>query len=61
MKVLILLLFLGGCASTITHQWKGTKEYNQDSYECEKDTAAIQDALYQRYVWDKCMAQKGWK
>lgn len=53
-------LILAGCA-TWSHPTKGEAGFEADTYECDKDTAAVQDNLRRAVMHERCMKQKGWK
>lgn len=64
MKHIILIaaaILITGCAPTVTHPSKGDREFSADSYECDKDTAAVQNHVRMVEMHRACMRMKGWR
>lgn len=59
--LLAALALLAGCTTTVTHPTKRTAEFNADSYECDKDTAAVQNHTRMVEMHRACMLNKGWR
>lgn len=64
MKAFILIiaaLLLAGCATWSHPTKKGQEALDADSYECQKDSAAVQDGLRRAIMEERCLKLKGWK
>lgn len=61
MRNVLLCLLLAGCAQTYSHPTKSEADLQRDSYECERDTAAVQNMFRANDMYRRCMAVKGWR
>lgn len=64
MKHIILFtaaILITGCAPIVTHPTKGNAQFHADSYECDKDTAAVQNHVRMVEMHRACMRNKGWR
>jgi uncharacterized lipoprotein YmbA len=64
MKFILLIiaaLLLAGCATWTHPTKKGQEALDADSYECDKDGAAVQDDLRRLVMKERCLKLKGWK
>lgn len=66
LTVIALLPFLSGCQSicwptcTVTNP-NPNANFEKDSYECDKDVAAVQNHVRMVEMHRACMRQKGWR
>lgn len=58
--VVLALLLVVGCQTNVTHPTKNAADFQRDSYECDKDVAAVQDRIRMVTMHRACMRQKGW-
>lgn len=59
--ILMVIMALSACAPTVVHPTKGPAGFSADSYECDKDTAAVQNHIRMVEMHRACMLNKGWR
>lgn len=56
-----VMVAISGCQTIWVHPNKSGSEYQGEAYQCERDTAAVQNIERANDMWNRCMRVKGWR